>query len=107
MGPTEFAQAVYRAAALAGMLPICTWNPSWGPEDGSGAQSHPVGFSCPDQSVLEGLALSTDYAMTYPATAFVGLAPREQVQIGPHTYSVREVRSQGDGSERRASLTQV
>ena len=96
-------ETVYAAAASAGLLQLCVWHPS----DGSAMQSHPVGFSCPDESLLDGLTVSADYAMTFPASAFVGLAPQEHVQIGSATYLVREVRAKGDGSERRASLTFV
>lgn len=95
--------AVYAAAASAGLLQVCIWHPS----DGSAAQSHPVGFSCPDESLLDGLTVSSEYAMTFPTSVFVGLAPREQVQIGSMSYLVREVRARGDGSERRATLTKV
>jgi hypothetical protein len=45
--------------------------------------------------------------MTFPASVFAGLAAQEQVQIGSATYLVREVRSVGDGTERRARLTRV
>jgi hypothetical protein len=45
--------------------------------------------------------------MTYPADAFEGLAPNEQVQVVAVTYLVREVRSLADGSERRARLSRV
>ena len=96
-------ETVYAAAASAGLLQVCVWHPS----NGSASQSHPVGFSCPDESLLDGLTVSSEYAITFPASVFVGLAPREQVQIGSATYLVREVRTRGDGSERRATLTKV
>ncbi len=96
-------ETVYAAAAGAGLLQACVWHPS----DGSAAQSHSVGFSCPDESLLDGLTVSTEYAMTFPASVFTGMAAQEQVQIGSATYLVREVRSVGDGTERRARLTRV
>ena len=96
-------ETVYAAAASAGLLQACVWRPS----DGSTMQSHPVGFSCPDESLLDGLTVSTEYAMTFPASVFMGLAAQDQVQIGPATYLVREVRAVGDGTERRARLTRV
>jgi hypothetical protein len=96
-------ETVYAAAVSAGLLQVCVWHPS----DGSVTQSHSVGFSCPDESRLDGLAVSTEYAMTFPASVFAGLVAQEQVQIGPATYLVREVRSIGDGTERRARLTRV
>ena len=45
--------------------------------------------------------------MTYPSTVFVGLAPREPVEIDGVTFLVRELRAVGDGSEMRATLTRV
>jgi hypothetical protein len=96
-------ETLYEAAANAGLLQSCTWRPS----DGSAPQSRPVGFTAPDDTVLDGLSLSTEYVMTYPATSFTGLAPREAVEIGGVIYLVRDVRAVGDGSERRATLTRV
>ena len=103
MGPIQMVETIYSAAANAGLLQPCTWRPS----DGSPAQSRPVGFSAPDDTVLDGLSLSTEYAMTYPATSFTGRAPREAVEIDGVSYLVRDVRAVGDGSERRATLTRL
>ncbi len=94
---------LYAAAANAGLLQMCVWRPS----DGSLEQSHAVGFSAADSSLLDGLALSCEYAMTYPATVFTGLATREIVRIGGVAFQVREVRSIGDGSEMRVKLTRL
>ena len=57
--------------------------------------------------MLDGLTLSTEYVMTYPATALVGLAVRELVEIGGSTFQVRDIRAVGDGSEIRAKLTRL
>lgn len=103
MGPLQMMETVYTAAHRAGLLQVCTWQPA----DGSPGQTHAVGFSCPDDTLLDGLASSTEYAMTFPASAFVGLAPREPVQIAGVTYLIREVVAVGDGSERRARLSKV
>lgn len=103
MGAIQMMETVYAAAAGAGLLQACTWQPA----GGSPAQTHPVGFSCPDDTVLDGLTGSTEYVMTFPASDFAGLSPREQVQIAGATYLVREVVAVGDGSERRARLTKV
>jgi hypothetical protein len=51
--------------------------------------------------------LSTDYEMTYPVTAFGGLAVREVVEIGGTSFQVRDIRAVGDGSEIRAKLTRL
>lgn len=96
-------EQVYAAALSAGLLRDCRWQPA----DGSPSQTHPVGFTAPDDTVLDGLAINTDYAMTYPASVFVGLATRELVDIDGVIYQVRDVRAIGDGTERRASLSQL
>ena len=94
---------LYSAAANAGLLKSCIWRPS----DGAPAQRHSVGFFSPDDTVLDGMMLSTDYEMTYPVTAFGGLAVREVVEIGGTTFQVRDIRAIGDGSEIRAKLTRL
>ena len=96
-------EQVYEAATNAGLLKDCLWQPS----GGSSAKQHPVGFSAPDDAVLDGLALNTDYAITYPASVFVGLAAREVVEIDGVAYQVRDVRALVDGSEMRAKLTRL
>jgi hypothetical protein len=45
--------------------------------------------------------------MSYPASVFVGLSPREAVEIDGVIYQVRSTRAVGDGSEMRAQLTRV
>ena len=96
-------EQIYNAATNAGLLKDCLWSPS----DGSPTQRHPVGFAAPDDTALDGLSLNTEYVMTYPSTVFVGLAPREPVEIDGVTFLVRELRAVGDGSEMRATLTRV
>lgn len=95
--------ALYAAAARAGLLKDCTWRPS----DGGAVQSRSVGFSAPDETLLDGLALSTDYEMRYPSSSFVGLSVRELVEIDGQPYQVRDIRAVGDGSEVRAKLTRI
>lgn len=96
-------EQIYESAANAGLLKDCLWRPS----DGSPMQRHPVGFAAPDDTVLDGLSLSTEYVMTYPASIFIGLAQREPVEIDGVIFLVRELRAVGDGSEMRATLTRV
>ena len=95
-------ERVYAAAANAGLTVRCRWTPA-----GSPAKTQQVGFSAPDDTVLDGLALSTDYAMTYPASGLDGLAARDVVVIDGHSYQVRDIRAIGDGSEMRAKLTRL
>lgn len=96
-------EILYQAAANAGFLKPCVWLPS----DGSPLRSHPVGFAAPDESLLDGLASSTEYVMSYPATQFAGLAVREMVEIDGLSFQVREIKAMGDGSELRAKLMRV
>ncbi len=64
-----------------------------------------VDFRSPDESVLDGLALSADYTIRFPASALPSLAAGDTVSIAGSLYRVRDIRSIGDGSERRASLS--
>jgi hypothetical protein len=64
-------------------------------------------FRAPDETLLDGLALSTDYTMRFPSSALPELAVGQVVTIGGEQYRVREVRAFGDGSERRAALTRL
>jgi hypothetical protein len=56
--------------------------------------------------VLDGLGLSSDYAIRYPASD-VMLDSGHELVIGGVTYRVREVRAVGDGSECRATLMRL
>lgn len=96
-------EQIYQSAANAGLLKDCLWRPS----DGAPPQYHPVGFSAPDETAIDGMMLSTDYVMTFPTSAFAGIAQREPVEINGVTFLVRELRAVGDGSEMRATLTRV
>ena len=51
--------------------------------------------------------MNTDYAITYPASVFVGLAVRDTVNVNGVSYQVRDVRALGDGTEMRARLTRL
>ncbi len=65
-----------------------------------------VDFRSPDVEVLDGLGLSSDYAIHYPADGVV-LDSGHELVISGVTYRVREVRAVGDGSECRATLMQI
>jgi hypothetical protein len=96
-------ERLYDAAARAGLLSLATWLP----EDGADPETAWVEFRSPDETVLDGLGLSTDYAMRYPASAFHGLTSGELVTVNGERYRVRETRLVGDGSEKRATLTRL
>ena len=86
----------YEAAQRAGLLTAVS----------VGAVTVHCAFRAPDETVLDGFALSRDYQLDYPAS-WLTLAPGDTVIIGSTAYQVRDVRAIGDGSERRASLSQI
>ncbi|MBU65568.1 MAG: hypothetical protein CL858_08970 [Cupriavidus sp.] len=88
---------LYAAAANAGLLV----------EAEVDGQIVMVDFRAPDETVLDGLALSTDYTMRFLASALPDLGMGQVVSIGGTNYRVRDVRAIGDGSERRADLTRI
>jgi hypothetical protein len=96
-------ERLYEAAARAGLLKEAVWVPAEGAEP----QTVSVDFRAPDDTVLDGLGLSTDYSIRYPAGRFLGLASGDRVTVNGEGYRVREVRAVGDGSEKRASLTRL
>lgn len=84
---------LYDAAARCGLLTAVK----------VGAVTVQVAFRAPDETVLDGLALSRDYEIEYP-TALLSLTAGDTVEIGGEAYRVREVRQVHDGSESVAKL---
>ena len=89
-------ELLYEAARNAGLLTAVTV---------AGSTVH-CAFRAQDETVLDGFALSRDYQLDYPA-AWLTLAPGDTVEIAGSSYQVRDVRAIGDGSERRAFLSQL
>ena len=87
---------LYAAAGRAGLLTSAT----------IGGTEVLVDFRAPDVEVLDGLGLSSDYAIRYHADEVL-LDTGHELVIGGITYRVREVRAIGDGSECRATLTRL
>ena len=87
---------LYAAAGRAGLLTPAT----------IGGAEVLVDFRAPDVEVLDGLGLSSDFAIRYPTDEVVLDAGHELV-IGGVTYRVREVRAIGDGAECRATLMRI
>ena len=87
---------LYSAAGRAGLLTPAV----------IGGSEVLVDFRAPDVEVLDGLGLSSDYAIRYPASD-VMLDTGHELVIGGVTYRVREVRTVGDGSECRATLMRL
>lgn len=88
---------LYAAAAAAGLLV----------EADIGGQIVAVEFRAPDEPVLEGLALSSEYTIRFPSTLVANLRIGDLVQVAGVAYRVRDLRILGDGSEQRAMLSRV
>jgi len=99
----DVVQALYEAAANAGLLKTCVWHPS----DGGPPRTNPVGLAAPDETLMDGLTSSTEYLMSYPSLIFEGLRAGERVEVDGTVFKVRDVKAVGDGSERRARLTRL
>lgn len=95
-------ESLYDAAARSGLLQEAIWIPDLGPVVATWVE-----FRAPDASILDGIGMSTDYAMRFPASRLVGIKQGDTVEIGVVVYRVREVRAVGDGSEHRATLTRL
>jgi hypothetical protein len=89
--------ALYEVAARAGLLALAQVE----------GRAVPVDFRAPDVVLLDGLVLSHQYTMTYPAAWLPELGAGSGVDIGGQSYRVREITAVGDGSEQRATLTRV
>lgn len=89
--------ALYEVAARAGLLALAQVE----------GRAVPVDFRAPDVVLLDGLVLSHQYTMTYPAAWLPELGAGSGVDIGGQSYRVREITAIGDGSEQRATLTRV
>jgi hypothetical protein len=85
---------VVRAAEVQGLLTAVTV---------AGSTVH-CAFPRPDETVLDGFALSRDYQIDYPAS-WLTLGAGDTVEVAGNPYQVRDVRPIGDGTERRASLS--
>lgn len=79
------------------------WVPSYG-----GAQK--TGLVILDQggsATLGGMAISTEYAITFRSSDFDGLEHGEEITVGGRAYRVREVMPQQDGALSTASLARI
>jgi hypothetical protein len=71
-----------------------------------GAESVACAFRAPDEVLLDGLVLSRDYTIEYPASRLT-LAVDDTVEIDGGQYRVRDVLSLRDGTECRAKLARL
>ena len=95
-------ETFYDAAAAAGLLVEARWTP-----DGAVPVTAMVEFRAPDETLLEGFVVATDYTIRYPASRLVGLAAGDVIEVAGNSYRVRDLRAIGDGTERRADLTRI
>ena len=87
---------LYDAAARAGLLtPVKV-----------GALIVECGFRAPDETGLDGLALSRDSTIEFPTERLL-LAVGDTVEIAGQPYRVREVVALRDGSECRARIARL
>lgn len=89
-------ETFYEAAQRSGLLTAVI----------AGSTTVHCAFRAPDETVLDGFALSRDYQIDYPAS-WLTLAPGGTVDIAGVAYQVRDVRAIGDGAEHRAALTRI
>ncbi len=87
---------LYDAAARAGLLTAVK----------VGTLIVECGFRAPDETVLDGLALTRDYEIEYPTVRLL-LTVGDTVEIAGHPYRVREVIALRDGNECRAKLARL
>ncbi|WIM04493.1 MAG: hypothetical protein OHM77_07175 [Candidatus Nitricoxidivorans perseverans] len=87
---------LYDAAARAGLLTAVK----------VGTLIVECGFRTPDETVLDGLALSRDYEIEFPIEHLL-LAVGDTVEIAGQLYRVREVIALRDGNECRAKLARL
>ena len=91
---------LYDAAARCGLLTTVKVG------TGAAADTVQAAFRAPDDSVLDGLALSRDYQIEYPSER-LALASGDAIEIAGQSYRVREVRQIRDGSESVATLSRL
>jgi hypothetical protein len=64
-------------------------------------------FRLPDTSVLDGLALSHDPRLRYPASYLPTLVVDDEVEVAGARWRVRSIKAIGDGSEIETTLAKV
>ena len=77
---------------------------TWTPSAGGPQQTAQVLLDTPDEELLDGRALSREYAITYRADQLVGFKAGEVVTVDGIGYTVREVAALQDGKIIRASM---
>ena len=90
-------ESLYDAAARSGLLTRAVF----------GGTEVMLDFRAADEDVLNGLGVSRNYSIRYPLSRLATLATGDTLWISGRSYRVREISVTGDGTEARASLTQL
>lgn len=72
-----------------------------------GALTAEVLLDAPDEELLGGEVLSTEYAIRYRAGQLTGLTRGSSITVNGINYTVRQVRATDDGALMRATLTRA
>ncbi|MFH0344437.1 MAG: hypothetical protein ACHBNF_20475 [Chromatiales bacterium] len=78
---------------------------TWTPSGGGSQQTAQVLLDTPDEEILDGRALSREYAITYRVDQLVGFKTGEIVTVDGIAYTVREARAMEDGKVMQATLS--
>ncbi len=90
-------ESLYDAAARSGLLTRAAL----------GGIEVMVDFRAPDEDVLNGLGVSRNFSIRYPVCRLPTLSSGDTLWISGRSYRVREISVTGDGTEARATLTQL
>ncbi len=88
---------LYAAAANAGLLTPVVFR-------GTPAMAD---FRLPDETVLDGLALSADPRLRFLLSSLPGLAAGDEIEVAGARWRVRSLKAIGDGSEAEAALSRL
>ena len=70
-----------------------------------GAETAQVIFDSPDSAILDGVAITAEYRITYPIGTFNGLKYKDAVTVDGTAYTVNTVQAIGDGKLVTAALS--
>lgn len=72
-----------------------------------GTTTGKVIFDQPDATIIGGDVISTDYAITFKSSLFLGLKYNDAITVDGDAYTVREVKKIDDGAFSTAALKKV
>lgn len=92
---------------LAGFFADFGVSATWAPAGGGSPATASVMLDMPDQDVLAGKQLSTEYAAMFASASFAGIKHGDTLTINGTTYAVRTVVKLDDGALSTAHLSKV